>query len=86
MTITRNIAERVHVTIHRCGTVQAAAHDCMVQLEAIKPYTDRELSKVWSVLAYIAGKTPETQAKLLAQLASHARAPIVAACDVEGPR
>lgn len=56
ITVTSAHAKSALALIEMCGTPEAAAHDCAVQLRAIEPYTDARLSRVRDILLSIARK------------------------------
>lgn len=62
MTVTRATARTAEYLLTQHGTAAAGAYQCSVQLRAIKPYTDRQLSAVrhlLEVLAQLEDRDPE---------------------------
>jgi hypothetical protein len=75
MTITTDTAREVTARIRAYGTPESALHSIRVELDAIRPYTSRDLARAANAICVVLKAPPERRAALLTQLEQTATAP-----------
>lgn len=72
MKLTAKKADEILGLLDMFGTPEVAAHQCRVQLQAIRPYTSRDLSRSIEILDYLSRFQGDRRVYLITQLATAA--------------